>query len=232
MHCSAPFAVERPVAEEDWLMAFVARDALPGLGLPAGLDGIAALATPIGQLLVALIREAGARLPEMTISDAAGVRDAITALLRATLSPSSDNLAAAQPQAAAMMRQRIRAVIRAQMGLATLTPERLCRETGLSRTSLYRLFEPLGGVAAAIDAERLAYARRRIEDLAERRTIAQIAEEVGYFDPSAFSRAFRRRYGTTATEVRETARAGQPPVATISKVSGRSFLDLVARAEW
>lgn len=165
----------------------------------------------------------------MTAADAPALRDATIALLRATLAPNADDLAAIRPQSAAMMRERGRALIRARMGAVTLTPNRLCQEAGLSRSALYRLFEPLSGVAAVMQMERLAAARRQLEDPSERRSIWQIAQSVGFHDPSVFSRAFRRRYGAAPGEVRELAHIGLPPITAAPGSGSQGFLDLVSR---
>lgn len=231
LSCSESYEMQRPGAEDDWVIAFVARDAVRGLNLPGGLDGVQVLATPMGRLLVSFLRGMAARLPEMTAAQAPGLRDATLALLRATLAPSADNLAAIRPQTEAMMRERVRALIRTRLGAVTLTPNRLCREAGTSRSALYRLFEPLGGVAATIQMERLAEARRRLEDPGEGCSIQQIAEAVGFCDASVFSRAFRRRYGAAPGEVRKAAQLGLPPVAAMPRTAARGFLDMVARLE-
>jgi AraC-like DNA-binding protein len=229
LSCSESYEMERPGAEADWIIAFVARDAVRGLDLPGGLDGVQVLATPMGRLLVSFLRQMAAQLPEMTAAQAPALSDATVALLRATLAPSADNMAAVRPQSEAIMRERIRAVIRSRLAAVTLTPERLCREVGYSRSSLYRLFEPLGGVAAVIQMERLSEARRRLEDSSERRSIQQIAESVGFCDASVFSRAFRRRYGVVPGELREVARAGLPSVAAVPRTAASGFLDMVVR---
>lgn len=231
LSCDRPFQIERLTAEQGWLIVFVTRDAVPGLGLPHGMDGMEALATPMGQLLTVYLRQMAQRLPALTAADAPALRDATLALLRATLAPTADHRAEARPHAEAALRARLRAMIRARLGTVTLTPERLCRDAGISRTGLYRLFEPLGGVAAAIQAERLAQARRLLEAPGERRSIQQIGEAVGFYDPSVFSRAFRRRYGAAPRDVREAALCGRPIAVAPPPAAARGFLDMVARME-
>lgn len=66
---------------------------------------------------------------------------------------------------------------------------------GISRASLYRAFEPYGGVIAFIQRERLDEAYRRLSAPGQHRTIGAVAWELGYPDPSTFTRAFRRRFG-------------------------------------
>jgi AraC-like DNA-binding protein len=79
---------------------------------------------------------------------------------------------------------------------------------GLSRTQLYRVFEAQGGVARAVQRERLRAIARTLADPEERRPVAQVAEAFGMPDASAFSRVFRREYGVTPRAFREAALLG------------------------
>jgi AraC-like DNA-binding protein len=83
----------------------------------------------------------------------------------------------------------------------------LCGHFGLSRSALYRLFEPEGGLTAYIQQRRLirAYALLAAPEMAHRRII-DIALESRFASDATFARAFRRQFGTTPREVR--ARAG------------------------
>lgn len=231
LSCDRPYQIQRRTAEEGWVMVFVTRDAVPGLALPRGMDGVQALATPMGQLLTAHLRQTAKHLPSLTGEQVPALREATLALLRATLAPTADHLAEARSHAEAALRERLRGIIRARLGTVTFTPDRLCQEAGMSRTRLYRLFEPFGGVAAAIQAERLAQARRLLEAPEERRSIQQIGEAVGFYDASVFSRAFRRRYGAAPRDVREAALCGRPIAVAAPLAAARGFLDMVARME-
>jgi AraC-like DNA-binding protein len=66
----------------------------------------------------------------------------------------------------------------------------------------------LGGVASYIQAERLRAARLALSDPADRRSVARIAESVGLFDTSSFSRMFRRAFGCSPQEMRMACLAG------------------------
>lgn len=227
--CHEPYRIQRRAAEKGWLIFFVARDALPGVELPDGMEGDEALASPMGRLFVGYLRQMAEGLPGFSADQAPALREATIQLMRATLAPGLDHRMAARPPMEGVLRERARRMIRERLASATLTPERLCRELGISRSTLYRLFEPSGGVAAAIQAERLAEARRLLEDGRERRSIHRIAEAVGFYDPSVFSRAFRRRFGESPRALREAALAGRPVPAAAAPAAPRGFLDLVAR---
>ncbi len=83
-----------------------------------------------------------------------------------------------------------------------LDVDRLVALSGIPRSTLYRLFEPHGGIAAFVRRQRLDTARRMLEDPREARQIAEIAHAVGFMDPAQLSRAFRQEFGLTPSEAR------------------------------
>jgi AraC-like DNA-binding protein len=129
-------------------------------------------------------------------------------MITACIMPTPDSLESAAPMLQHVQLERARQAIRQHLRSPTLTPKRLCRLVGMSRSQLYRLFEPLGGVARYIRAERLREAHRALADADNQRDIHEVAEDLGFFDASAFSRTFRREYGCTPSEVRAAALSG------------------------
>lgn len=87
-----------------------------------------------------------------------------------------------------------------------LTPEQICRYFGCSRSQLYRLFQPLGGVATYIRRARLD---RCLQELStgDGGKIVDVALRWGFVSQSHFSRLFRQAYGMTARDAIECARA-------------------------
>jgi len=85
-----------------------------------------------------------------------------------------------------------------------LTPEAVGAHLGVSRRTLYRLFDDLGGVAGYIQARRLDRAFDTIVGAtAPRASLADIAYANGFQSDAHFSRAFRARFGAPPGEMRE-----------------------------
>jgi AraC-like DNA-binding protein len=97
---------------------------------------------------------------------------------------------------------RIRHYIARSLGDPGLSPARICRDVGISRASLYRLFEPEGGVANYILARRLEQASKRIRDPGEVRNLSQIALSLGFRSGSELSRSFKRMFEVTPSDLR------------------------------
>jgi AraC-like DNA-binding protein len=93
--------------------------------------------------------------------------------------------------------------VEANLGARDLGVDKLARTFGLSRASLYRLFEPVGGVASYIRTRRLARARQELTAPGlEDRRIGPIAYRAGFQSIPAFNRAFRAAYGQTPRSTR------------------------------
>jgi AraC-like DNA-binding protein len=84
-----------------------------------------------------------------------------------------------------------------------LSSKMLCAALGVSRSRLYRLFEPLGGIASYIRKQRLLRTRDALSDIADGRSISRIAEQWGFVDASAYSRTFRHEFGISPKEARD-----------------------------
>lgn len=97
----------------------------------------------------------------------------------------------------------LRRDIEARLADPALSPASLCEHHGLSRTRLYELFAPLGGVSAYIRERRLRAALLALVDpQAADRPISAIARASGFRSDSDFSRAFQRRFGLSPRAAR------------------------------
>ncbi|AOF93704.1 helix-turn-helix domain protein (plasmid) [Sinorhizobium sp. RAC02] len=98
---------------------------------------------------------------------------------------------------------RITRVIAEKLADRRLTPDKLCRAIGVSRSRLYRIFEPAGGVSNYIRRKRLLRTRDILADRSDQRTISSIAEEWGFPEASVYSRMFKKEFGMSPTEARD-----------------------------
>lgn len=195
-------------SDTDWTSLYIPRDSQPEVA--AGLDrlGNRVLEGPGAGLLADFILLLERRMGQATLAEAPMIAESTRAMVVACLLHGSGCGPQDPPEVELTRRERVRRVIRMNIGSATLGPDKLCRLSGISRSQLYRLFEPHGGVARYIQAQRMRLARTMLEDAECRLTVSEIAERVGHFEASAFSRAFRQEFGCTPTEVRAAAQAG------------------------
>jgi len=101
---------------------------------------------------------------------------------------------------------RVQRFIEANLTTPVLGPDFICAQLGLSRSALYRLLEPLGGVANYIRERRLRRVFQEITDTRNRnKKITEVAYNLGFVNASAFSRAFKSVYGATPSDIRNMA---------------------------
>jgi len=167
--------------------------------------------------LVAILRDHIGSLirhgPRMTALDASETVPATLALAAACLNAGVwDEAEDANPNVSRPLLTLIKAHIEEHLTERSMTTDRLAADFGLSRSKLYRLFEPLGGVASYIRDRRLRRAMGTLMDREQANVpIYLIATQAGFGDETDFSRAFRRRFGFTPRDSRrfaeETSRA-------------------------
>lgn len=188
----------------DWTSLYIPRDSFPEVA--AGLDrlGSRVLDGPGAGLLVDYMTMLERRMPGVTLAELPSLAEATRAMVSACLLAEAGGSAMVRHDVEVTRLERLRQVIRRNIASPTLAPEKLSRLGGVSRSQLYRLFEPHGGVARYIQAQRLRLAHAMLSDPECRLTVAAIAERVGHFDASAFSRAFRQEFGYTPSEARAT----------------------------
>ncbi len=97
--------------------------------------------------------------------------------------------------------------IKANLGMSELSPESVAAGLGVSLRTLQKMFALEGDHPASyILNERLTRVGEALISPGQRsRTIRQVAESLGFKDPSHFSRVFRDRYGMTPRDWRKAA---------------------------
>ena len=99
--------------------------------------------------------------------------------------------------------------IRERLSDRSLNADVVAEAVGLSRRSLYRLFEPLGGVSHVIMDSRLDAVRRTIED-GSLDSLAILAAEYGFSDESHLSRRFQEAHGEPISSFRKRVLSERP----------------------
>ncbi len=193
--------------QSGWLHLYLPHDEMPNLGRDMS-PGCRVLDTPGGRLLRDYLLLLVPELPRMSVADGERMAEVTRVLIALATAPDQGRQEAAAEPIADVQMVRLRNLVRAHIGAATLGPARLCQMAGISRSQLYRLFEPYGGVALFIQSERLNAAYRALSDVNDDRSISDIAEQVGLFDPSSFSRMFRRTFNVSPRELRMARAAG------------------------
>jgi AraC-like DNA-binding protein len=186
----------------DTLMLFIPRDLFPAR--PDLLDRAnnTILASPLGALLADYLLALERRLPFLTSAEVPAVAAATKSMIEACLAPSRTKTEEAKAGLIATCKERARRAVQARLRDPALTPGDLALAIGISRSALYRMFEPLGGVAHYIRKCRLVAAHDALCDPADTRRIYQIANGVGFASQQEFSRAFRGYFGYSPSEVR------------------------------
>lgn len=104
-----------------------------------------------------------------------------------------------------LLRQAVERYVSANLGDRELSVGRIAAAVGISRSALYRLLGPHGGVARLIWIRRLSALRTAL-DRGSRDTLARLAEEFGFASEAHMSRMFSATFGQSPGAWRAKAR--------------------------
>jgi AraC-like DNA-binding protein len=187
------------------LSLIVPRDALAGLLMSPDEQHMRTVSAQNPVVALLIDHMIGLERMKACIS-AAQARDlasATTALVAACLNDSGTGAPSGIQGPSVPQMMVVRRMIEQHLDDPGLSVDRIAQMAGISRTRLYSLFEPTGGVNAYVRERRLRGAFSALLDTRKRhRPIYDIAAECGFSNESAFSRAFRRRFGCSPREAR------------------------------
>ncbi|MGQ3214535.1 MAG: helix-turn-helix domain-containing protein [Shinella sp.] len=175
----------------------------------------------LGLLLSDFLISVERRLPTMMLEDVPRLVESLATMIIACVAPTPDRVAEARQPIASTRLERARQWIHVNLRSPTLNPATVCREIGVSRSTLYTLFEPLQGVSHYIQRQRLLAAYRMLRDPMNRLTVGQLAGMFCFSDASTFTRAFRQELGCLPRDVQgggpvpTPARASTPPQTVV-----------------
>ncbi|MGV0818231.1 helix-turn-helix domain-containing protein [Martelella sp. AMO21009] len=170
--------------------------------------------TPLARLFHTHVMDVYRMAPQIRAEDGPRVFSALVQFLAAVINNDCDLSGEQKALLRQSVLQEVRRHIDANLESENLTVEDIAARFGISRTRLYRHFEPYGGVAAFVRERRLAAAHQKLTDpraLPLNNNV--IAASVGFQSESAFIRAFRRRYGMTPGEARRQRHGAAMPAA-------------------
>jgi transcriptional regulator GlxA family with amidase domain len=155
----------------------------------------------VGAMLAATLKAAIRHSAEIDAPAAPSIAAAILQMAVAAVAGSTGQALAPAPQAeGALLRQACR-YIDAHLMDGALGTMSLCAALNVSRATLYRVFEPVGGVASHVREQRLL----RIHDLLAAPTgrlhLGRVAEDFGFKSQAHFSQLFRDRFGYPPSKV-------------------------------
>ncbi len=176
---------------------------------------------PLNAMLVNHLQTLFAEAPTLDEADGAAAARGTAALIAAFAGTSDDGREVIARSNSIVTLLTFRQHIEKHLGDLGLGPESLCRRFGVSRATLFRAFEPMGGVRRYILQRRLARSRRLLTDpaCADHR-IGSIALQCGFGNTSVFNRAFQGAFGMSPTELRATAGSGEFSEAALSGDQG------------
>jgi AraC-like DNA-binding protein len=190
------------VDEGAGVAVFIPRELLDeALPRPLDLHGLA-LEGLNASLLGAHLTTISKHVADLTISQAPSVGLSILNILSATLLPTAETLnRASSSLESTVLRQACR-FIELHLEEPELSPDTLCKAFKISRATLYRLFEPFGGVLAHIKERRLMRIHRLLSTTERPLILARVAEDHGFRNTAHFSSSFREMFGYSPSEVR------------------------------
>jgi AraC-like DNA-binding protein len=144
--------------------------------------------------------------PRLTVAQGLEWSDATAALLAGVVRANSQSRAATRAELRRSQFRAIRRRIDRDIGDPSLGPASLSRLFYVTRPTLYRMFEPNGGIGKYILGRRLTGVFRDLSDPSlARERIATVLNRWGFESHTAAGRAFRAAYGMTPSSCRSQA---------------------------
>jgi AraC-like DNA-binding protein len=156
--------------------------------------------SPQGRLLGNAVQTLWSELPGAHAKDAKALAAGVTGLINGLLSTHPDDEARSAINQA--MVNALQAFIKRHLDDLSIDTDTLCRTFACSRSRLYRLFHPYGGVERYVRNQRLERCFNELSRApATLGRIDRVATRWGFWNPSHFHRIFKTRFGIAPSDV-------------------------------
>lgn len=200
------------LSDSEMLMLWVPRDFCRDMARTLDAAEFTTLDTAMGRMFTSFMIGLAHQLACMRVDELPRLMSATRDMILACVPPPRDRAEEGGDAISGGLQERARQFVQMNLFNPRLSAKLLMRELAVSRTRLYRLFEPVGGVNRYIQHRRLLDAHSALANPNEQRRILEIAEQ-RCFDSADFSRAFKREFGYSPSEVRKGMRIGSPRYA-------------------
>ncbi len=179
----------------------------------------------VNTLLVSHLRLLLDEAPKLDVATGIGVTKATAGLVAACFGGAKLETGQTRASISSALLRLIRQEIDDHLADPSLNVDYLAKRFKMSRTKLYTMFEPLGGIMAYIQQRRLMGVHRDLLNPALfHARIMTLAETWGFRDKAVFSRAYRAMYEMAPSEARAQARVDYQGAGPLNISIGDSFL--------
>ena len=203
---SQPMRMTRPTWAR--VLAFFLPRAMVEAAVPdaESLHGrVVTYTSPLARLLLDQLAELCRRLPALEGTESEELVRNCAQLILAAFARNSRLEGGARAAVRAATLGQVQRHVKANLHRGDLSPDSILCAFPLPRPTLYRMFEPEGGLAAYIRNCRLREAANELVD-SPLLPIMDIADHFGFGSASGFTHAFRRHYGRAPLEFRALGR--------------------------
>ena len=182
---------------------------------PVDLHGLAL--GGISQLLLAdHLGSVMRHVAQLTPSQGVALSRSVVAMIAGAIAPSIDTLAPVRRQVEATLLRQACRYVELHLDEPDLNADRVAAFLRISRASVYRLFEPLGGVSAHVRERRLQRLHEVLATSGQHRHLGRLATDHGFSSAAQFSRVFRERFGYTPSDAQGRVLVPQAGLAPAS----------------
>ena len=147
---------------------------------------------------------------QTTNENSGSIQRSLLEITSCAIQGSADTLPASSEALPTAILFEIKRWIRSNISHPDLSPNSLCSTFSLSRTQLYRITEPLGGISNYIRNQRL---KRSFTDLQNPKlnhhSISEIGYKWGFSNQGSYTRSFKKYFGLVPRDVREMVNLNQ-----------------------